>query len=65
MEWVSSQVVGVGSNTDLYIRATTNGLRALITVNTNQNCDQIRPGDCVPIFKTIDVEAVKKRRTAA
>ena len=50
---------GVGSNTDLYIRATTNGLRALITVNTNQNCDQIRPGDCVPIFKTIDVEAVK------
>ena len=48
----------VGSNTDLYRLAINHTLAALLVVNTQRNCGQIEADDCVPIFKTVDTEAL-------
>ena len=45
------------SNTILFKRAQENQLVALILVNDNINCDDLVEGDCVPYFKSLDVEA--------
>ncbi len=45
----------VGGNTIAFLNAQANGLLALIVVYAAMNCDQIVDGDCVPIFKTVDV----------
>ena len=43
------------ANTDLFLRAQENDLRALILVNVIQNCDVLVPDDCVPFFKGVRV----------
>jgi len=42
-------------NTDLFLAAQENDLRALILVNVQQNCDVLVPDDCVPFFKGVRV----------
>ena len=49
---------GVGSNTDIYAKAISNDLRALFLVNVKYNCGKVEPDDCVPIFKTVDIEGL-------
>jgi hypothetical protein len=55
MVWGSA---GVGSNTDIYAKAIKNDLAALFLVNVVNNCDKIVADDCVPIFKTVDIEGL-------
>lgn len=55
MVWGSS---GVGSNTDIYAKAIKNDLAALFLVNVVNNCGKIVADDCVPIFKTVDIEGL-------
>ena len=45
------------SNTILFERAQENQLLSLILVNDNVNCDDLIEGDCVPYFKSLDVES--------
>jgi hypothetical protein len=49
---------GVGSNTDIYAKAIGNDLRALFLVNVKSNCGKVEADDCVPIFKTVDIEGL-------
>lgn len=49
---------GVGSNTDIYAKAIENDLAALFLVNVKYNCGSIEADDCVPIFKTVDIEGL-------
>ena len=55
MVWGSA---GVGSNTDIYAKAIKNDLAALFLVNVVNNCGKIVADDCVPIFKTVDIEGL-------
>ncbi len=55
MVWGST---GVGSNTDIYAKAIQNDLAALFLVNAQYNCGKVEADDCVPIFKTVDVEGL-------
>ena len=55
MVWGSS---GVGSNTDIYAKAIQNDVAALFLVNVVSNCGKVESDDCVPIFKTVDVEGL-------
>jgi len=45
------------SNTILFKRAQENQLIALILVNDKTNCADLIEGDCVPYFKSLDVES--------
>ena len=45
------------SNTILFSRAQENQLRGLILINDKTNCEELVPDDCVPYFKSLDVEA--------
>mgnify|MGYP001170776012 FL=1 len=45
------------SNTILFKRAQENQLLALILVNDKTNCGDLIEGDCVPYFKSLDVES--------
>ena len=49
---------GVSGNTQIYSLAAEHGLAALIVVNIEQNCGNVEADNCVPIFKSINVEAV-------
>ena len=42
-------------NTDLFLAAQENDLRAIILVNVKQNCGELIPDDCVPFFKGVRV----------
>lgn len=55
MVWGSA---GVGSNTDIYAKAIENDLAALFLVNVRSNCGKVEPDNCVPIFKTVDIEGL-------
>lgn len=55
MVWGSA---GVGSNTDIYAKAIKNDLAALFLVNVKYNCGKVEADDCVPIFKTVDIEGL-------
>ena len=50
-------VAATESNTILFKRAQENQLLALILVNDKTNCADLIEGDCVPYFKSLDVEA--------
>ena len=49
---------GVSGNTQIYSLAAQYDLAALIVVNTELNCGQIEADNCVPIFKSINVDQV-------
>ncbi|MDP7042426.1 MAG: M20/M25/M40 family metallo-hydrolase [Candidatus Thalassarchaeaceae archaeon] len=55
MVWGSA---GVGSNTDIYAKAIQNDIAALFLVNVASNCGKVESDDCVPIFKTVDIEGL-------
>jgi len=55
MVWGSA---GVGSNTDIYAKAIKNDLAALFLTNVAYNCGKVEADDCVPIFKTVDIEGL-------
>ncbi|HIO25114.1 MAG TPA: M20/M25/M40 family metallo-hydrolase [Candidatus Poseidoniales archaeon] len=55
MVWGSA---GVGSNTDIYAKAIQSDLAALFLVNVVNNCGKVVADDCVPIFKTVDIEGL-------
>ncbi len=55
MVWGSA---GVASNTDIYAKAIKNDLAALFLVNVKYNCNKVVADDCVPIFKTVDIEGL-------
>jgi hypothetical protein len=55
MVWGSA---GVGSNTDIYAKAIQNDLAALFLTNVAYNCGKVEADDCVPIFKTVDIEGL-------
>jgi hypothetical protein len=55
MVWGSA---GVGSNTDIYAKAIKSDLAALFLVNVVNNCGKVVADDCVPIFKTVDIEGL-------
>ncbi len=44
------------SNTVLFSRAQENQLLGLILINEKTNCDELIQNDCVPYFKSLDVE---------
>ena len=49
---------GVSGNTQIYSLAAQYDVAALIVVNTELNCGQIEADNCVPIFKSINVDQV-------
>ena len=49
---------GVSGNTQIYSLAAQHDLAALIVVNTEYNCGKVEADNCVPIFKSINVDAV-------
>jgi hypothetical protein len=55
MVWGSA---GVGSNTDIFAKAIQSDLAALFLVNVVNNCGKVVADDCVPIFKTVDIEGL-------
>ncbi len=55
MVWGSA---GVASNTDIYAKAIQNDIAALFLVNVASNCGKVEADDCVPIFKTVDIEGL-------
>ena len=50
-------IAATESNTILFSRAQENQLLALILVNDKTNCADLIEGDCVPYFKSLDVDS--------
>ncbi len=58
--WIREEegdITATESNTILFKRAQENQLLALILVNDKTNCADLIEGDCVPYFKSLDVES--------
>lgn len=57
--WIREEgdIAATESNTILFKRAQENQLLALILVNDKTNCADLIEGDCVPYFKSLDVES--------
>lgn len=58
MVWGSA---GVSSNTDIYAKAIQNDVAALFLTNVAYNCGKVEADDCVPIFKSVDIEGLMSR----
>jgi hypothetical protein len=58
--WIREEggnIAATESNTILFKKAQENQLLALILVNDKTNCADLIEGDCVPYFKSLDVES--------